>query len=159
MLTSDEKTAGALATFTGNPAHSFGRGMDDVWKGDFGGALDEFLVEPFKDLSPTVICTELHYQGLLSDDVYVADGEYGRIQDRYLLYGYRFLAVPLVRKMRQYSLLTKAVSLFAIPWAKQMAFEMGVGSKGSLFGKILMIVLYPPVRLIGKVRRILRWQV
>jgi hypothetical protein len=91
----------------------------------------------------TVICTELFRQGLLTKEVYAADDEFGRIMSTYnnsALLGYRIWATPIARKMKTSCLLTAVVSKFAIPWANQMAHEMGAKEKGSVFGKILMII-------------------
>jgi len=91
----------------------------------------------------TVICTELFRQGMLTKEVYDADDEFGRLMSAYnntALLGYRIWAAPIARKMKTSQLLTTAVSKFAIPWANQMAHEMGAREKGSTFGKILMII-------------------
>lgn len=98
----------------------------------------------------TVICTELHRQGILSDEVYRQDIIYGQQQDDDLLNGYRLLANPVVRLMQRSSVVTKIVSLVAIPWSEQMC------GRDNFIGR-MVFKIYPLVRFIGKTRRIL-WQ-
>ncbi len=75
----------------------------------------------------TIICTELHRQGYMSDETYEADSEYGRFIREFhphAYIGYLFLAAPIVKIMRRSKLFTKLVSIPAIEWAKHMEFAV-----------------------------------
>jgi len=101
----------------------------------------------------TVICTELHRQGILSKDIYLSDQEFGRklaIEDPEAFAGYHAWAIPVVSLMKKSFLFTKFVALFALPWAREMHFiEAGVG-KGSILGKFMIKFGVPICRFIGR---------
>jgi len=102
--------------------------------------------------SPTVICTELHRQGRMSDEMFNLDQAFGdrmAATDPAVLAGYYQLAMPVVRLMRRSSIASAVVSVIAKPWAKEMAHQMGVG-KGSLIGKLIMAVGIPLCRSVGQ---------
>jgi hypothetical protein len=101
--------------------------------------------------SPTVICTELHRQGFMSDEVYALDQAYGSMlaaNDPEVYAGYIRLATPVVRKMQQSRLFARIVWTLAKPWADEMAHQMGMG-KGSIVGKAIMLIGYPLCRFAG----------
>lgn len=100
-----------------------------------------------------IICTELHRQGYLSDETMDADQTFGKvllITNPSIMIGYWKLAAPIVFLMKKSTTITWLVSLIAKPWAKQMAYEVGVSAKGNLFGKFIMSVGIPLCRMIGK---------
>lgn len=93
--------------------------------------------------SNKIICTELHRQGLLDDSIYEADQQFGLMMSRkypYVMKGYHFLAEPVVSMMRESNEFTLFVSKLVEPWAKEMAYQMGVVDKGSFLGLLLMII-------------------
>ena len=101
----------------------------------------------------TVICTELHRQGLMSDELYAADASYGWLMehtDPAAVRGYRSWATKWVRLMSVSALFTHLVALLAIPWAKEMAYRLGQYDRGTLIGKILFAVGTPICRWIGR---------
>lgn len=101
----------------------------------------------------TVICTELHRQGLMSDQVYEADQRFGRelyLRDPELMAGYHAWAKPIVKVMKQNKLFTHLVFIIATPWAKQMAYEMGIEAKPNYIGKLMLKVGLPFCKLVGK---------
>lgn len=100
--------------------------------------------------SGTVICTELYSQGLLDSEIYMADSAFGALFPEDVLIGYKIWAVKIVRLMRKSPIFTKIVALFAIPWAKEMAFRFGVGKKGNLFGGTMLFIGIPICRTIGR---------
>ncbi|HET6455432.1 MAG TPA: hypothetical protein VFI02_13595, partial [Armatimonadota bacterium] len=104
-------------------------------------------------LIPTVICTELHHQGLIDDELFVADVAFSRNVNSLVLYGYRWWAYPLAYKMRYSPRLTKAVAFFALPWAKEMAHRVGVRKRGHLGGKLLLWFGVPLCYILGWIRR------
>lgn len=80
----------------------------------------------------TVICTELHRQGYMSDGILEKDAEYGRHirATRPEVYvGYRFLADPIVRLMQKSPMFTKIVSIPALKWADNMAGKQNITGK------------------------------
>ena len=101
----------------------------------------------------TVICTELAKHGYLSEVTMQADKTFGQVMlitCPEVMIGYWKLAAPIVFLMKKSKTVTWAVSLIAKPWAKQMAYEVGVSAKGNLFGKFIMSVGIPFCRMIGK---------
>jgi len=104
--------------------------------------------------SGTFVCTELFRQQIMSERIYNADREYGRRMHMYdpdLMKGYALIGIPLARKMKASPAWTAAVLLLARPWSKQMAYEMGALPRGSVFGKLFINLVYPLVRLLGKI--------
>jgi hypothetical protein len=97
----------------------------------------------------TVICTELHRQGLMPTAIFVADRKFGAKQDANTMAGYHLWGVPLARLMKRSKLATSIVALFAIPWAKHMAHTMGAHVTDNLFGKILMKTFKPVCKALG----------
>lgn len=94
----------------------------------------------------TVICTELHAQGLMPDSVLKADREFGENlirTDFYAYFGYVVWAVHFVTIMRKSKLFTKAVSMLALPWARHIS-----GDKNIIGGTVLFVGL-PLCRTIG----------
>lgn len=101
---------------------------------------------------PTVICTELHRQGRMSDEIYALDQAYGAAlvrNDPAVYAGYIQLATPVVGWMRKSRLVSAIVEKLATPWATEMAHQMGM-PKGSIVGKLIMAVGYPMCRRAAK---------
>ena len=91
----------------------------------------------------TVICTELHRQGFMSDEIRKADERFGRMisaTSPETMLGYHYWAIPIVNLMQKSRLFTKIVWAVARPWAYHMAYEMGSLEKDNLLGKVLMKV-------------------
>lgn len=98
----------------------------------------------------TIICTELHRQGYISDEVYEADkeaGKYVRENMPLVMDGYLFLAAPIVRGMRKSKLFTKAVAFWAVPWAKMHS------GQDSIRADIVIILGVPLCRIVGGLLR------
>lgn len=96
----------------------------------------------------SIICTELKNQNLLPVKYWEADekhGRYLRCHDPFVYVGYIAVASPIVELMKKSKLLTKAISLLAIPWAKHIAGEHNI------FGKFINTIGTPVCRLIGSV--------
>ena len=101
----------------------------------------------------TVICTELHRQGLMSDEIREADERFGRIisaTSPETMLGYHYWAIPIVNLMQKSRLFTKIVWVVARPWAYHMAYEMGSFERDNLLGKVLMKVGGFVSKTIGK---------
>lgn len=94
----------------------------------------------------TVICTELHRQGIMPLDMYIKDMQYGESLDHVTLIGYRLLANPVVKLMHKYAIVTSIVSIPAMAWARNMAGQYNFfGSMISFFGE-------PICHIVGKVK-------
>jgi len=101
----------------------------------------------------TVICTELHRQGFMSDEIREADERFGRMisaTSPETMLGYHYWAIPIVNLMQKSRLFTKIVWTVARPWAYHMAYEMGSLETDNLLGKILMKVGAFISKAIGK---------
>jgi hypothetical protein len=101
---------------------------------------------------PTVICTELHRQGLMPDDIYRLDQAYGAMLAKRhpaVYAGYIRMAVPVVGLMQKSRIATSLVNILAKPWAKEMAHRMGK-PKGSFVGKAIIKVGYPLCRMVSR---------
>lgn len=94
-----------------------------------------------------IICTELHRQGLLSDDVMQKDKEYGillRNERPHVYAGYVIWARYVVVAMRKSKLFTKLVHVIAKPWALNMAYN------NNKLGKIITFLGEGICGIIGK---------
>jgi hypothetical protein len=102
---------------------------------------------------PTVICAELHRQGLMDETIFEADEAFGRYlgdNDRDVLLGYQLWAKPVVKWMQRSKTATRIVASLATPWSYEMAYRVGARDKGTVEGKILMFVGVPVCRAIGR---------
>lgn len=73
-----------------------------------------------------IICTELHRQGLLNDEIMKLDAAYGvklRAERPHVYDGYVFWAQHVVLGMQKSTLFTKIVYFCAKPWAENMAYN------------------------------------
>ena len=120
-----------------------GWGEEAGYTVDISGGIGEGMGEG------TVICTELHHQGILNDETYLADSIYGSMLPRKVLVGYHIWAIPLTKLMKQSKLLTHIVSWFAIPWAKEMAYRMEIRQQGHIIGKVINFIGIPLCGFIG----------
>ena len=74
----------------------------------------------------TVICTELHRQGLLPSETYEHDAQFGRMMMKYepvTFLGYQVWGSKVAKLMKKSKIITKFVSLIAIPWARYISGE------------------------------------
>ena len=88
----------------------------------------------------TIICSELHRQGYLSDEVIALDQNFGvelRKNSPEVYEGYIVLASPVVKLMQKSKLVTKLVSFFGVAWANNMAYS------NNKFGKLIHIIGMP----------------
>lgn len=99
-----------------------------------------------KSLFETVICTELHKQGIMPTEIYLKDCMYGKTLPTEILVGYHFWAIPIVNLMKKSPMFTKIVAPFAMSWAKHIAEE-----KKSIFGYMCQIIGEPVCGFIGSI--------
>ena len=103
-------------------------------------------------LGISVLCTELHRQGLISDRVYSSDekmGEYFKKHDRSLVVGYHLWARPLTKFMKRSKILTLILKPFIIAWANEMHYEVTGELKSTITGRLLQKTLMPLCRILG----------
>ncbi len=100
-----------------------------------------------------VICTELHLQGFMPDEIREADERFGRMisaTSPETMLGYHYWAIPIVNLMKKSRLFTRIVWTVARPWAYHMAYEMGSLEKDNRIGRALMKVGTFISKTIGK---------
>ncbi|MCW8916614.1 MAG: hypothetical protein OQK24_12290 [Magnetovibrio sp.] len=130
-----------------------------------GSEQSKSLAEQDKDFNDgsdsssegSVICTELHRQGLLADDVYRADQIFGarmKVEDPDVVVGYHLWGKPLAKGMRRSKILTTLVYKgFAQAWADEMSAREGLNGIGTVRGKLCMIAGIPACRMLGRAVR------
>jgi hypothetical protein len=129
----------------GSPAHaSIGTNLSDAEQAQAAADAGGSGAGP-----GTVICTALHYHGMLPHEVFQADQAYGRKlleTDPAVLAGYHRWATPIARLMIKSKTVTAIVAPLAIPWAQHL-----YGNKNAL-GAFYMAVGVPICRWIGRSR-------
>lgn len=123
-----------------------------------------------KGCSLKIICTKLYELGLMPQDLYEADQRFGerlRETNPDIYYGYIAWAQIAVDWMNgqgpkmmpwmtdeKFSVAAKTWSVnwtydIVMPWAKEMAYQIGAKPKGSTTGKVIMLVGNPICKVIG----------
>lgn len=140
-----EKTAKLMTKTTPfNDEDEFGRAMNVVFP-------VPAITSGAADMTGTHICTELHRQGIMSDEMYDLDIKYASQLDYNAIIGYRVWAKGVADKMAESALFTKIVCLFALPWAYEMAHRMKPDTyKGHWLGKVIIKAGVPICRWIGR---------
>ena len=120
----------------------------------------------------SVICSKLHELGILPDDIYVADEQFGKLlreEHMYIYEGYRVWADTVVdwmngkgpdmivwekdsikRREQLTAFITEWATIIAVPWAEHMAYRMGVREKDNYTGRVLMYLGIPLCAAVGK---------
>jgi hypothetical protein len=101
-----------------------------------------------KGLMDSVLCTELHRQGLMDRDLYLKDAAYGEYLKKYnpnVVVGYKFLATPFVALMSKSSVFTSIMKYPILSWAKHIA-----GEESSTWGHLCQNIGEPVCAIIGK---------
>lgn len=102
----------------------------------------------------SVICTELHRRGVLSDEIFAADLQAGREQPREVIAGYHLWAKPVVQLMKRSPLAYMAARYIGSAWANEMAFRRGVKeAKTTRLGRFIVKYGPPVCGLIDLLRR------
>ncbi|MEP4191729.1 MAG: hypothetical protein ABJN51_11630, partial [Sneathiella sp.] len=100
----------------------------------------------------SVICTELHRQGLVEDELYRGDSAYG-LQlmefDPNVMRGYQSFGIPIAQQMRKSKTLTLTMRLIAMPIIEELAYRGGTASTGNKVGRVVLSIAIPACRLIG----------
>jgi hypothetical protein len=139
-------------------------GSGDTFGGALGGLSNTIGLTPAEDNnddssddSGTLICTAMNKMGLLPDDIYALDAEFGlkvNREDRMLGDGYRLWALPVSEYIKRDTICAKALRTFMRPitlaWAKEMAHKMRPEEyKTNYAGKVIMAIGHPICRAIG----------
>lgn len=111
-----------------------------------------YVVNKLEESAGTVICTELHRQGLMDDETYKADAIFGSKQDFEVIAGYHTWGIPLATAMRNSRFITCIVKPLALAWAEDMA------GKQNKLGRFLNTIGIPICRFIGRIKRGMAWQ-
>ena len=106
-----------------------------------------------------LVCTAMNKMGLLPDDIYALDSEFGlkvNREDPMLGDGYRLWALPVSEFIKKDTLGARALRAFMRPitlaWAKEMAHQMRPDDyKSNYAGKVIMAIGHPTCRAIGHV--------
>jgi len=98
----------------------------------------------------SVICTEMHRQGLISDAWYAADSAFGLQQERSTMLLYQRWANHVVAAMQRSRLVTSLVAPLARAWAHHMAYEMGMSQTDDPLGWLLNAVGLPIHQMLGR---------
>jgi hypothetical protein len=101
-----------------------------------------------KGLMDSVLCTELHRQGLMSRELYLKDAAYGiqlKINNPNVVVGYQFLAAPFVTLMKKSSVFTSIMKYPILSWARHIA-----GEKYSVWGHLCQNIGESFCAVIGK---------
>jgi hypothetical protein len=118
---------------------------------DVGNMLIGGISDLFGGIS--VVCTELHSQGIMSRELYRSDTAFAKAHMAAgTLRGYRLWGVPLVRLMRKSPKVTAIAAWFAISRAHYIASLSGVSycPKLARRGKIINTVGVPICNFLGK---------
>ena len=97
----------------------------------------------------TVLCTALHAHGIMPDKIFKADKVHGKNLPADVINGYHAWAKPIARQMHKRKWLAQVLSPLILPWATEIAYREGVIDKGSLIGKVYMVVGVPICSFIG----------
>lgn len=100
--------------------------------------------------SSRVICTHFYQKGMLSRELWRADMEYTlKHLPQSMVNGYHLWAIPYVRLMRKSPLAEKLMYPIAYHRAREIAYQMGYISKGSIRGKVFRAILEPICLFLG----------
>ena len=89
----------------------------------------------------TIICTEMFKQGLMPENIFLADRKFGYHMyknNKNILQGYWQWANPIVEWMKKNPAGTKIFYYTCVKhWSEHMAYEMGTLKKDNLYGKVI----------------------
>jgi hypothetical protein len=137
---------------------SVSKGLSEKgWGGYTGGRHSGLTAEDAENVQNATggggsfLCTELHRQGLMSDELYEADSMYGKTVNPTVYAGYAAWAPTVAKAMGKSKLLTWIAKPFILGWARNMARRMGVkAARFSVLGYVVEKVGVPICRKIGE---------
>ena len=102
----------------------------------------------------TVLCTVLYEKGIMPNEIYQKDSEYGRNLPHEVLDGYHFWAITVAGWMTRSNLILKIMEKPVMAWGRHIAGER------NLFGCICEKIGIPVCKLIGKLnKKKLNWSI
>jgi hypothetical protein len=115
-----------------------------------GGGGTSNTVTKSKGSGGTVICTELHRQGIMADAMYEADSAFGATLSREVMDGYQRWGVHVAAAMRRSKILTRLIAPIVLRWGAQMQFLFNGQGKANLIGWLILRVGIPICGYLGK---------
>lgn len=107
----------------------------------------------------SVICSYFEEIGYIDAATWATNGAFAvKYLSPTTLRGYHFWGIPLVRWMRRNKVLLRFVWPFVKAWSDEMAHRMGHRKKGSLVGKLLLLIGIPICYFIGRKAKEQDWQ-
>lgn len=92
-----------------------------------------------------IICGELYRQGFLSEKIWAADQEFGKLlyksHPRVML-GYTYWARNVVKYMKNNPSHTKYLYKVCKPWTEHMSYVMGITTKRNVVGNVTQKIGY-----------------
>ncbi len=127
--------AGSAVGYAAGTALTLGNPIGGMIGGAIGGAVG----------GGSVICTELHRQGLISTEQLSLDTEFARLNlSMAVMRGYWFWANPYVRLMQKNSLAGRLATIFGLAVFKRrykaICFASGVSTKFSMSGYLIRLI-------------------
>ena len=110
-------------------------------------------------LHQTVICTELHRQGFMPIEAYIADASYGRRMEKNhpeAVQMYRYLSQPVVTAMRASRGFTMLVSRMTMPWRRHMEFVEGLADEDDQIGRWIVLIALPLLKFFFYLKNLFR---
>jgi hypothetical protein len=121
-----------------------------------GGGMGGGGVSQNARMSGSVICTVLRDVGLMDDETWRADQEFGKSLDPLTLAGYHLWAVTVARWMRRSMFLTTLVEPIVSCWALEMCFRVTGTGEGSRLGRLMLWAGLPICHWLGRQSHALR---
>jgi hypothetical protein len=128
-------------------------GMEPVFNLEVDGGYT-FIAHGLVVHNATMICTELHRRGYISDKMYEIDKAYsGSVYwcDKDLIAGYRRFARPIISLSRESDMVCKLMSACVKPWLQEVGHRAGELDKGHWIGRAYIKYGIPVLRMMGKV--------
>lgn len=105
------------------------------------------------DTDETWLCGVAHEFGFLTDDEYRTDGAWSRENIGIITYsGYTWWAEPLAGWFRKHPFGFYLAAPFVLAWTKEVCFRSGSKRRGSLMGKVIMLIGRPICNFLGVFR-------
>ena len=109
--------------------------------------------------SSRVICTYFYKKGMLEREIWEADLKFTRNHlSSVTVRGYHAWAIPYVKLMRKSPLAEKVMFPLAFHRAKEIAYQTGAWHEGSVYGKIIRLVLEPACFVLGLIAKQKDWE-
>jgi hypothetical protein len=95
------------------------------------------------------LCSVVYCQGNMTEAMWEADTVFGLCIDPFVYAGYSLWAKPLAKAMDKSPRLSKLLTPFILSWGKEMQHRVTRREKGSIFGKIALLIGVPICYTLG----------